>query len=60
MPRPPGNVRFEGFTAVTMKREKMKLVVVRDAAMVGKEKNLTLVLKVPRHCPFVLPVRVKH
>jgi hypothetical protein len=25
----------------------------------GKEKNLTFVLKVPRHCPFVLLVSLK-
>jgi hypothetical protein len=25
----------------------------------GRENNLTLVLKVPKHCPFVLPVGVK-
>jgi hypothetical protein len=28
--------------------------------MSGREKNLTSVLKVPRHCPFVLLVRVTH
>jgi hypothetical protein len=43
-----------------MKREKwvkwMKWVVVTDTRRGGREQNLTSVLKVPRHCPFVLPV----
>jgi hypothetical protein len=37
-----------------------KWVVVRDTTMAEREKNLSSVLKVPRHCPLVLPVRVKH
>jgi hypothetical protein len=43
--------------AVTMQRE--KLVVVRDLTGGGRENNLTSVLKVPRHCPFVVLVSVK-
>jgi hypothetical protein len=35
-------------------------VVVRGTTIGGREKNLTSGLKVPRHCPFVLPVSVKH
>jgi hypothetical protein len=35
-------------------------VVVRGTRVGGKEKNLSSVLKVPRFCPFVLSVRVKH
>jgi hypothetical protein len=33
-------------------------VIVRDTTRGGKEKNLTSVWKVPRHCPFVLLVNV--
>jgi hypothetical protein len=33
---------------------------VRDTTGGRREKNLTSVLKVPRHCPFVLPLWVKH
>jgi hypothetical protein len=32
---------------------------MRDITM-ERENNFTSVLKVPRHCPFVLPVGVKH
>jgi hypothetical protein len=40
-----------------MKREDRKSemsVVVRDTTAGGREKHLTSVLKVPRHCSFVL------
>jgi hypothetical protein len=40
-------------------REREKWVVVRDTTMGGKENNLSSVLKVPRQCPLVLPVRGK-
>jgi hypothetical protein len=40
----------------TMKREKS--VIVRDITGGGREQNLTSVLKVPRHCPFVLLISV--
>jgi hypothetical protein len=33
-------------------------MVARDSIGGGKEKNLTSVLKVPMHCPFVLLVSV--
>jgi hypothetical protein len=37
-------------------------VVLTDTTLGGGEvkKNLTWVLKVPRQCPLVLPVGVKH
>jgi hypothetical protein len=35
-------------------------VVVRDTTIYGWENNLSSVLKVPRHCPLVFPVGVKH
>jgi hypothetical protein len=35
-------------------------MVVRDTAMVWGRKNLSSVLEVPRQCPVVLPVGVKH
>jgi hypothetical protein len=51
-------VKSEVITAVTMKTMKTeKWVVVRDTTG-GGEQNLSSVLKVPRHCPFVLPVIV--
>jgi hypothetical protein len=43
-----------------MIEEREKWVRVRDTTMGGREKNLTSVFVVPRQCPFVLPVRVKH
>jgi hypothetical protein len=42
-----------------MKREKERGgVVVRDITRGERENNLKSVLKVPRHCPFVLLVSV--
>jgi hypothetical protein len=40
-----------------MKRRE-KRMVVRDTTDGGRENNLSSVLKVPRHCPFVLLVIV--
>jgi hypothetical protein len=37
---------------------KEKSVVVRDTIESGREKNLTWIFKVPRHCLFVLLVNV--
>jgi hypothetical protein len=42
--------------AVTMKKRE-EWVVVRDTTG-GGEQNISSVLKVPRHCPFVLLVSV--
>jgi hypothetical protein len=41
-------------------RKREKWLVVRDTTMDEREKNLSSVLKVPKQCPLVLPVSVKH
>jgi hypothetical protein len=45
---------------IKRERKRETRVVVRDTTMCGREKDLSSVLKVPRQCPFVLPVGVKH
>jgi hypothetical protein len=47
-------------TQTEREREAEKWVAVRITAMGGRYNNLSSVLKVPRQCPLVLPVRVKH
>jgi hypothetical protein len=61
-PEVPGSIPGTGHGGDYEERERKreKWVVVRDTTKVGREKNLASGLKVPRHCPFVLPVRVKH
>jgi hypothetical protein len=56
-------VRFEGFTAVTTKKKKKKKKKKREVGSSERhygwgEQNISSVLKVPRHCPFVLLVSV--
>jgi hypothetical protein len=40
-------------------RKREKWMVVGDTTVGERKRNLSSVLKVPRHCPLVLPVRIK-